>query len=70
MAGAKVSTLGAQMITNAAAIAGQVGGGVVTADIQALGAILNLLAVSQDIMIPLLSQATTPATQSTMLNPA
>jgi hypothetical protein len=70
MAGAKISTLGAQMITNAAAIAGQVGGGVVTADIQALGAVLNLLALSQDVSIPLLGQASTPATASTMLTPA
>lgn len=70
MAGANVSTVAAQCKTNAAAVATALGGGVVTADVTALGAVLALLATSQDIMIPLLGQATTPATQTTMLNPA
>lgn len=70
MAQAKLSTIGAQCITNAAAVATALGGGVVTADVTALGAVLNALAVSPDISLPLLSIATTPATQSQMLTPA
>lgn len=70
MAGANVSLVAARMTANAAAIAAAAAGGLTTADIQSLGQILALLSVSQEIMIPLISQATTPATASAMLNPA
>lgn len=55
---------------NQAAIATAIGGGVVATDVAALSAVLSALALSQDISIPLLSIATTPANQSTMLVPA
>jgi len=66
----KLSALATQCTANAAAIAAQVGGGCVTADITALGAVLAALAVSQDVSIPLLGLATTPALASTMLTPS
>lgn len=70
MAGSNMSLVAARMTANAAAIATAAAGGLSTADIQSLGQILALLSVSQDVMIPLIGQATTPATASTMLNPA
>jgi len=72
MAGASMSTVATRLNIggNQAAIAAAIGGGVVAADVASLGAILSLLALSQDIMIPLIGQATTPANASTMLNPA
>jgi hypothetical protein len=70
MAQMRVSVLATQCTANAAAIAAAVGGGCVTSDITALGAILALLAVSQDIMIPMMGQATTPALAPTMLTPS
>lgn len=66
----RISVLGTQCTANAAAIAAAVAGGCVTSDITALGAILSLLGLSQDVSIPLLGQATTPALASTMLTPS
>lgn len=54
----------------AAAIAAAAGGGIVTADITALAAVLTAMATCPDIMIPLLGEASTPASASTMLVPA
>jgi hypothetical protein len=72
MAQAKVSVLATQFAVggNQAAMAAAIGGGVVASDIAALAAILSLLALSPDIMIPLMGQATTPALAPTMLTPA
>jgi hypothetical protein len=67
---ATVTLVSQRMIANAAAIATAAAGGLTTADIQSLGAILATLALSQDISIPLIGQSTTPATASTMLVPA
>lgn len=59
-----------QMRTNAAAVATAAAGGLVTNDITNLASILSALALSQDISIPLISIATTPANASTMPIPA
>jgi hypothetical protein len=77
MANARMSTIAAQCAANAAAIATAMAGGIVTTDVQALAAVLNLLALSPDIITPLISQAVTPpglggtyaAPATTMLNP-
>jgi hypothetical protein len=62
MANAKLSTLATQFAVtgNQANMAAQIGGGLVASDIQALAALLNLLALSFDISIPLIMQAVTP----------
>lgn len=70
MANSTITNLATRFNATAAAIAAAAGGTVVTSDITALVAVLNALAVSQDISIPLLSIATTPANASTMLTPA
>lgn len=69
MANAAVSLVAARMTANAAAIATAAAGGLVTSDIQALGAVLAAMAASAEGMIPLISLATTPANASTMLTP-
>lgn len=70
MAQAKVSVIAAQCTANAAAVATALGGGVVTSDVTALGAVLALLSLSPDIMMPLIGQATTPTLAPTMLTPS
>lgn len=70
MANMKISAIATQLIANNAAVVTAIGGGIVTSDVTALAAVLNALAVSQDVSIPLLSIATTPANASTMLTPA
>lgn len=69
MANATVSLVAARMTANAAAIATAAGGGLVTSDIQSLGQILAALAFNQSMAIPLIGEATTPSTASTMLTP-
>jgi hypothetical protein len=69
MANAKVSVIATQCTANAAAVATALGGGIVTSDVSALGAVLALLALSPDVITPLIGQATTPALAPTMLNP-
>jgi hypothetical protein len=70
VANSTLSNLAARMTATAAATATAMGGTVVTSDIVALAAVLNTLAVSQDVSIPLIGQSTTPALASTMLTPA
>lgn len=61
MANAKISTLGAQCTANAAAVATALGGGVVTSDVQALGAVLTALATYRlDIMYEMLEIVSGP----------
>jgi hypothetical protein len=69
VANARVSVIATQFIANAAAVAGSTGGGIVTSDITALGNVLALLALSPDIITPLIGQATTPALAATMIQP-
>jgi hypothetical protein len=69
MANARLSTIAAQCITNAAAVATALGGGIVTSDVSALGAVLTNLALSPDLMTPTIGQSTTPANASTMIQP-
>ena len=69
MANAKISTIATQCTANAAAVATALGGGIVTSDVTALGAVLMNLALSADISTPIIGQATTPALASTMLQP-
>jgi hypothetical protein len=64
-----MSTFATQFAANAAAVAAAAGGTIVTSDITALAAVLNLLALSQDIITPLIGQATTPALAATMIQP-
>lgn len=70
MAQSTITNLAARMNATAAATAAALGGTVVTSDIVALAAVLNALAISPDVSIPLLGIATTPALASTMLTPA
>jgi hypothetical protein len=69
VANARMSTFATQFAANAAAVATAAGGTIVTSDITALAAVLNLLALSQDIITPLIGQATTPALAATMIQP-
>lgn len=70
MANMKISAIATQLLANNAAVVTAIAGGIVTSDVTALAAVLNALALSQDISIPLLSIASTPANASTMLTPA
>lgn len=70
MANSTLTNLATRMNATAAATAAALGGTVVTSDIVALAAVLNAMAVSQDVSIPILGLATTPALASTMLTPA
>jgi hypothetical protein len=70
MANAKLSTIATQCTANAAAIATAMGGGIVTSDVTALGAVLACYALSPDLTIPTIGQATTPALASTMIQPS
>lgn len=72
MANAKISTLGAQCTANAAAVATALAGGIVTSDVQALGAMLTALAAYRvDIMADLLNLTAGPGgvQPSTQLTP-
>lgn len=61
MANAKFSVLGAQCTANAAAVAAALAGGVVTADITALGAILTAIATyNPPLMIQLINMTNGP----------
>lgn len=60
MANAKISVLGAQCTTNAAAVATALGGGVVTSDVQALGTILTNCALRPDIMYRMIQMTNGP----------
>lgn len=53
----KLTVMGAQCTTNAAAVAAAMAGGVTTADVTALGEILKNLGISQDLYIPLAALA-------------
>lgn len=65
MANAKFSTLGAQFVANAAAIATAAGGTIVTSDITALGNILNNLGAGRlDLMWQILKTADGPGGNS------
>lgn len=70
MANSTLSNLATRMNATAAATAAALGGTVVTADVTALAAVLNALAVNPGMSIPLLGLATTPALASTMLTPS
>jgi hypothetical protein len=70
MAGSTLTNLSQRFSATAAAVAAAAGGTVVTADIQRLADVLALLALSPDISIPLLGQASTPITASSMLTPS
>jgi hypothetical protein len=70
MANARLSTIATQCTANAAAVATALGGGIVTSDVTALGSVLMLLALSPDLMVPTIGQATTPALASTMIQPS
>lgn len=73
MANAKFSTLGAQCTANAAAVATALGGGMVTSDVTALGAILTAIAVyNPPLMIQLINMTVGPGGTSltTQLTPA
>jgi hypothetical protein len=49
----KLSVISSQFATNAAAVAAAAGGGIATADITVLADLLNSLALSPDVYIPL-----------------
>jgi hypothetical protein len=80
MSNARISTLATQFAVtgNQAAMATAIGGGIVASDLQALAALMNLLALSPDVSMPLLGQAVTPpglggtyaAPAATMLQPS
>lgn len=50
----RISTVGAQATTNAAAVATALAGGITTAEVQALGDLLSTLAKRPDLLEPVL----------------
>jgi hypothetical protein len=60
----KFSTFGAQCTTNAAATATALGGGITTADVQALGAMMTALALKPDIMVRCVALTNGPGGQT------
>lgn len=61
----KISTFGTQLTATAAATASALGGGITTADVQALGAILTAMAVNRpDLMYQIIQLTTGPGGQT------
>jgi hypothetical protein len=68
MANAKLSTISAQCLTNAAAVATALGGGIVTSDVTALADFLKTLSLRNGDAFAMMSQ-TPPALASTYIAP-